>query len=666
MPVSRARAWALTLSTAALLGVGCKKPGPEGTPAVSKPPAEPSRAAEEFAGALDASRALLERDERTRKAIVDRLDFADLIGGPACRKPTPVDPATIDVDRTLFVHDRPTLDAADFSLGRTLGQLAAQANSAGASGVTAETLFRDLFDTQNTSTSAATLEGAHCDDDGGTFNGFPARCRPGDGEQAKVADLTAEVALYKAIGLVNRLDLAGESWRNCGEHRIVYGRQASIGRGTIIFEAVLPNPRPGCQSACRPVAAFWRSLSDISDPALRAQELARFYYQGLPGFRPVVHVDHYAARADTGRYGSSGSGQIRTNQFPPIPVGWMLKEFKLALDCSTAPCQLAVLPTMVKVTPYGELWRQETPPSSPLAARATAFQASVVAQIGSLALNDLNTFGYAVDLAHDAPDSDPQTGSEPDNYLKVYDPAGPHTPGLFRDRVATSPARAGLTETQLVNRALALSCAGCHSPRHFGLFEPNAIGPGMTWPRPEGLTGFVHVADITPTPIHSLSPALTEVFLPARKAALVAQLDADICSCRVKSPKIIHQDLVHRVQDRVLAVRAVERARLLEALDGPARGDDRARVAARATAELRLAQLEARMDAELRAALAPEDQVGLPDTTVSLAPTRLVLEDVKAAGADAGRARAARQKAVQALLRAEPPRRTVTGHFRVH
>lgn len=43
-----------------------------------------------------------------------------------------------------------------------------------------------------------------------------------------------------------------------------------------------------------------------------------------------------------------------------------------------------------------------------------------------------------------------------------------------------------------------------------------------------------------------------------------------------------------------------------------------------------------------------------------------MLEDVKAGGADTVRGRAARQNAVLTLLRAEPPRRTVTGHFRVH
>src|SRR5439155_17228771 len=114
----------------------------------------------------------------------------------------------------------------------------------------------------------------------------------------------------------NRLDLAHQGWRNCGEHRIIYGKRGSgISKNLIIFEAVLPNPRPGCREGCVPVAEFWKSLSAIDDPVARAQQLELFYYTGLSVFRPVVHVDHYSSKGVTGAYGSSGSGQIRTNQF---------------------------------------------------------------------------------------------------------------------------------------------------------------------------------------------------------------------------------------------------------------------------------------------------------------------------------------------------------------
>jgi hypothetical protein len=88
-------------------------------------------------------------------------------------------------------------------------------------------LFRDLWDTQNDAANEVKLpdEGAQCDDNGTTLNGFPNACRSAaDGAQAKVPDLKAEIASYRAVGLVNRIDLAAEGWKNCGEHRIVYGR----------------------------------------------------------------------------------------------------------------------------------------------------------------------------------------------------------------------------------------------------------------------------------------------------------------------------------------------------------------------------------------------------------------------------------------------------------
>src|SRR5262245_47773979 len=76
--------------------------------------------------------------DRLRLAQRDALPFEGLVPRNFCFAPPAVDPATIDVDRSLFVHDRATLDAADFSLKRTLGKIAGDAAAAGAAGATAE------------------------------------------------------------------------------------------------------------------------------------------------------------------------------------------------------------------------------------------------------------------------------------------------------------------------------------------------------------------------------------------------------------------------------------------------------------------------------------------------------------------------------------------------
>ena len=167
-------------------------------------------------------------------------------------------------------------------------------------------------------------------------------------------------------------------------------------RSFIIFEAVLPNPKPGCQSGCKPVAQFWASLSGLS-AVERAAELERFFYQGLPGFRPVVHIDHYSGLGAASAYGSSGSGQIRTNE----RLGnepWALREYHLALHCDlpctpggSSPPVLDVVPTMTKANPFGWLWNQDVATGASgtsLVAqyknRAAAFQAHEALAFGRL------------------------------------------------------------------------------------------------------------------------------------------------------------------------------------------------------------------------------------------------------------------------------------------
>jgi hypothetical protein len=234
--------------------------------------------------------------------------------------------------------------------------------------------------------------GPHCT---GTLNGFPINCPRAEGQEAigSDADLKTRIGEYKVLALVNRLDLAHQGWRNCGEHRIVYGKAAG-GKNFIIFEAVLPNPKPGCREGCVPVAEFWKSLSAIDDAKVRAQKLEEFFFTGkaLPGVRPVVHVNHYSANGVSTGYGSSGSGQIRTNQFLQGP--WNLKEFKTVVDCSVTPCVFAIVPITMKVNPHGTLWN-ETTPIRARGFRTTRWRDRAAQQLGA------QSDRYKVDLAND-------------------------------------------------------------------------------------------------------------------------------------------------------------------------------------------------------------------------------------------------------------------------
>jgi hypothetical protein len=567
--------------------------------------------------------------EKRRTDDLAALGFQPVKDVSYCLAPKNIEIASVDVHRSLFVHDRETLDALGpntFSLHRTLKKIADDAVLAGATNVTAETLFRDLWDTQNPNAVSTTTNGAHCDFPTTMLNGFPNACRPppSEGAQAKASDLTAEMSTYRPIGLVNRLDLAAEGWKNCGEHRIVYGRLGSndIARNFIIFEAVLPNPRPGCQSGCRGIAEEWYALSKTVDPAKRAKALEQMFYVGIPGFRPVVHLDHYSVSGSTNGFGRSGGGQIRTNQFlagDPEQFPWLLKEFKLALDCTNSPCVLDPVPVPVKNNPDGSLWTPAT------AGLANDFQRNIaLLSVKTLADSDLAKFSYQVPVPFDAARSESQTGGIQDHYFNAYNATGAGT--FKKDLDAAAKATpTHLTDKQIVNRALLMSCAGCHQPSTFDLTAPNAIGPDP-WP---DSAGFVHVKAEDKNGKHELSKTLTELFLPARAKNLASYLSEQACMCNFATSTIALSPPVTRP-------RTIKDLRDQEE------------------------KLKKKLDEEA----VKNGQPVLPDLKASLKPQGLVLDEVRTAGSDPTKQAEARRLAVQKLSAEEPPRKTVTGHFR--
>ncbi|HEU4522349.1 MAG TPA: hypothetical protein VFT12_10120, partial [Thermoanaerobaculia bacterium] len=566
------------------------------------------------------------RNERLRLDLIERLEFRPRPFPPRpfpllCVIPPAVAASDIDPHRSLFVHDRATLDAAssaftaDFSLRRTLSQMAAQVSST-VPGTTAVSLFRQLWDTQ--AASPGVTSGPHCDDNGSTINDFAIQCPRIEGNEAVGTDpqIVTRMGEYAVLSLVNRLDLAHLGWRNCGEHRIIYGKRGTgFAKNLIIFEAVLPNPRPGCREGCIPVAEFWRSLSGESDPVKRAQALDRFFYTGLPGFRPVVHVDHYSATGVSSGYGSSGSGQIRTNQFLQQP--WVLKEFKTVLDCGVTPCTFNFVPIMVKTNPHGPLWNEDDPH-----VLGPAFRSNTESQLPRLEVNALTRFGYEVDLPHDAGQSISQfIPAFIDNYRQQMNLASTST--SFRANLGGG----SLTADQVANRAVAQSCAGCHNPATFGINAGGAIGtvttpPGSSvasttqWPDvvPDGFV-HVNVPPASPRPEFAgnpafggglgqeLSPALLDFFLPDRADFLAGQLSMARCHCRNRFT-FVHpsrRDLAFAIESRVDARFAQPLESLAKQLDALQLQPDRTAMPRLLVArEQLLAQRDAALVEELR------------------------------------------------------------------
>jgi hypothetical protein len=671
------------LGLMASLGCSPTKPGTSAPPAGSA-----DRAAEGSLTSLrervEARRRVLDRQELTRAELVSRLEFAPIGIRPErslpfprfCFFPAPTAAAAIDPHRSLFVHDRVTLDAANFSLNRTLSQIAAQVVPM-VPGTTALGIFKQLWDTQNV--PPGVTNGPHCD---GTLNGFPINCPRSEGVEASGSDAQIQARLdndYKVLALVNRLDLAHQGWRNCGEHRIVYGKRGGgVAKNLIIFEAVLPNPRPGCREGCVAVAEFWKSLSTIDDPAVRAQRLEQFYYTGLPGFRPVVHVNHYSANGVSTTYGSSGSGQIRTNQFLQFP--WLLKEFKTVIDCGASPCRFEIVPTSVKVNPHGTLWNADNPDP-----RAVDFQADTAAQTAQLGSGSLTGIGYSVDLANNAGQSDSLSGGPSDHYRNQLNSA---VSPAFRTALITG----ALTSDQMANRALTQSCAGCHQPSTFGLQLGNSIGPVSTpvgspapptvdsWPGVVS-AGFVHV-DVFPPSVRpelaanpaafgaglgqEISVALLNFFLPERRNFLLTQLNAARCAC-INRFRFLDAERLRRALEVEARVQKQFDPRL-EPLD------------------VRIGQLQATPGADRELAAVTQDKaqvlaerdkvlidelgrngITLPESeSLDLKPQALKLKAAAASNGDPARERALRIEEVGEILKQEPPRRTVTGSFRVH
>ncbi|WP_244239127.1 RCC1 domain-containing protein [Corallococcus carmarthensis] len=483
----------LSLVLALALLVGCASPPPDADPP-----------------------AALERDGSVSQELVTQVAtslHSERRGiGLSFRAPLGAAPTTqlaVDARRSLAVTEQAIVST--FTLKQVMDQLVTQS---GVPGLTSLQLFRQLWDTQNPKPGLGL--GGHCNDqvDGSgnpAFNGHPYLCRPAEGSQAQVdpfADPNSGNA-YMAVGLFNRFDLAPVDGADCGEYRIVFakrsGASSATNRNFIIFEASLPNPAPAKGlEGCLAVARFWKDLSANNDLASRGAALRQFFFQGLPGFRPVVHIDNYGAEA--GR----GMGQIRTNMF--MQANWMLREFKLQKTCGGTGCTaLKAVAVTDKVNPFGGLFSPTS--THPLAAD---FRAFLPGQVAALAVADLNLFNYEVPDRFNGGQSQAQ-GSE-NNYSVQFGSGG-----TLRSALQTELTRIGspLTPDHIIQRAKALSCAGCHD-----LSNGANVGLPQTWPRS---LGFTHTSETTETGPEGtrflLSPAVVNVFLPHRAAVLEAFLN---------------------------------------------------------------------------------------------------------------------------------------------
>lgn len=411
---------------------------------------------------------------------------------------------TLDARRSFVITDVALLEG--FTFQRVLDQLVARS---GVPNITTAQLYRQWFDTQNPKPGLADASAPHCDDfttnGAPSFNGFPRRCPTPEGALAASPFTAGE---YIPIALVNRFDQAPADGANCGQFRLIFARKLPSGQKLhIIFEPVLRNPNPSAGLAgCRAVAQFWAGLTSVDSPAERRAKLESFYFDGLPGFPPVIDPDLFSA--------ASGGG-IRTIQIAGGGTGLRMFQFRLTKDCSTA-CTLRMTPDTLQNFPFAPLFdASRTFPGT------QAFQDAFIQQIPNLAVHDVNEYFMEIPRDFLIADSDPIDSV---NFGGSFNLGKGTSPG-FRNRIQDKLTSIGsaLTPEQIVLRADTQDCIGCH-------FVSGSIGDGLSLAR--SLDTFQHVTEDFPEPgelgqpRYVISTAVRDVFVPHRMKILIDFLNS--------------------------------------------------------------------------------------------------------------------------------------------
>ena len=298
---------------------------------------------------------------------------------------------------------------------------------------------------------------------------------------------------FEASALLNRFDLGGATNSTCGEARIVYwmtGGPVQGKAGFIVELAVAPVVVNGHRT-CKPIVDLWAKLSSEPDADKRLATLEDFYFKGLPGMAyPPVHA--YAA-------GWLGVGQVRSNNFVDL-AQWNLREVKWQPVCDDhLQCEAKFVLVDSKNSPSDKLFAGTHP-------NAAAFQTwfvdvavpklAAARSIGELSLGTAPEF-HAYESISQPREGDPST-------VKYAEAASADLHGCITGKLAELGS--SLTSTNILDRATATTCAGCHR-----VSRGADLGDGLTFPM---FTGFVHVGEAG-----LLSSTMSEDLLPDRLRA---------------------------------------------------------------------------------------------------------------------------------------------------
>jgi hypothetical protein len=368
------------------------------------------------------------------------------------------------------------------------------------------TLYQRMIDTYASAPNGRIADAGHCGDettDGApSLNGFSLLCDRLEHQQFD------NFGAWFPIAAVNRVDLAPMDGANCGQQRLIFANNFPLGnsRMFIIVEAQIPNPNPGCGvAACRPIADFWASLSDIDDAKERGSRIAQAFFSGTSelsaaGFGPFLNIENLGV----------GAGSIRTNNFDD--GFWTLREFKVQKGSTGS----RVTQFPVDSAPHGALWND-----TQFFAAGEQCRTSFLDALGGLLSNDPAEMAFIVNSA--CLDSE-----SPNDFSQDYRFHLGQGSGAFRSAIEARILGTGLTPEDIATRAqFAGSCIGCHQEAN-GL----SLGNGVIAPFSNS---FVQVSEQFSedcgdgTSCFGASPALKDVFLPRRLRAM-SDLMAMSCS----------------------------------------------------------------------------------------------------------------------------------------
>jgi hypothetical protein len=390
----------------------------------------------------------------------------------------PVPQLDLIADRSLVVTEKVILEP--FTLRRVLDRITE------GTGVTSEAFYRQWWSTQ--------LAPA-CNE---LLNGLPRRCPTSAGKLATSPFLPED---FFPIGITNRFDQANAT--QCGQYRLMFAnRQVALEEVFhVIFEAELPNPRPELGvEGCRPVAQFWADLSKIDSLEERRQRLERFFFDGIEGFAPAIHADHYHRN-------QSGIRSLQFVATPPDDFFPGFFQWRIVRENGTPRMKADVLENAPDVTLIN---------ANNLDDRAVRFRQALLGSVKNLAIRDANRYFLRIPkefLVQDqrAVRTDRDFALNARYFEARKTPAGQ----AYDQEMAAELQRIGstLTPFEIVVRAETLTCIGCH-------FSGTPVGEGVVFPGANDNEQHVTEDGTERAAKFTISPAMRDMFVPHRMKIL--------------------------------------------------------------------------------------------------------------------------------------------------